>query len=77
MAERCRYCGRTLKRKEPEHARHWPFCSERCKWAELGRWLDGRYVISRPVDQVADDAALAPPRPHAKRPRKPDRGNNS
>ena len=26
-----------------------PFCSERCKMADLGRWLDGDFVISRPM----------------------------
>jgi endogenous inhibitor of DNA gyrase (YacG/DUF329 family) len=64
MAERCRYCKRPLHPEEPEHARHWPFCSERCKMAELGHWFEGRYVLSRPVDQVADDAAgpAKPPR---------------
>jgi len=30
-----------------------PFCSERCKLLDLGRWLDGRYRI--PGDPVADD----------------------
>ena len=30
---------------------HFPFCSERCKLIDLGRWLDGRYQI--PV--VEDD----------------------
>lgn len=30
---------------------YFPFCSERCKLIDLGRWLDGRYQI--PV--VEDD----------------------
>ncbi len=25
---------------------HLPFCSERCKLIDLGRWLDGKYQIS-------------------------------
>lgn len=25
-----------------------PFCSERCKLVDLGRWLDGDYVIPGP-----------------------------
>jgi hypothetical protein len=30
--------------------------------AELGLWFQDRYALSRPVDQVADDAAVkAPP----------------
>ena len=57
MQERCRYCDRLLNPADPEHKRWWPFCCERCKMAELGRWLDDGYVISRPIDEVADDAA--------------------
>jgi len=60
-SHRCRYCSRRLKRSDPEHARFWPFCSERCKMAELGLWFQDRYVISRPADQVADDAAAPSP----------------
>lgn len=26
-----------------------PFCSDRCKMADLGKWLDGDYVLSRPM----------------------------
>ena len=33
-----------------------PFCSERCKLIDLGRWLDGKYQI--PV--VEDEEAEAP-----------------
>lgn len=29
----------------------YPFCSMRCKNVDLGRWLDGAYVISRPIEQ--------------------------
>jgi len=28
-----------------------PFCSDRCKQIDLGKWLDGKYAISRPVEQ--------------------------
>lgn len=31
-----------------------PFCSERCKLIDLGRWLDGSYQI--PVDTNDDEA---------------------
>ena len=34
-----------------------PFCSERCKLIDLGRWLDGKYQI--PV--VEDEEAKSPP----------------
>ncbi len=56
-AERCRYCSRPLDPADKLHATYWPFCSARCRMAELGAWFDERYVISRPMDQVADDAA--------------------
>lgn len=39
-----------------------PFCSERCKLIDLGRWLDGAYQI--PVDtnddEAQDEAAVDP-----------------
>jgi hypothetical protein len=33
-----------------------PFCSDRCKLIDLGRWLDGKYQIA-----VAGDDEDAPP----------------
>ncbi len=35
---------------EPDRPTTYPFCSERCKLVDLGRWLDGKYQIL-----VADD----------------------
>jgi endogenous inhibitor of DNA gyrase (YacG/DUF329 family) len=32
----------------------YPFCCERCKLVDLGRWLDGRYQI--PVDDKDEDS---------------------
>ncbi|HXW54746.1 MAG TPA: DNA gyrase inhibitor YacG [Candidatus Cybelea sp.] len=29
--------------------RHFPFCSERCRWLDLGNWANGKYRISQPV----------------------------
>jgi endogenous inhibitor of DNA gyrase (YacG/DUF329 family) len=37
-----------------------PFCSERCKLIDLGRWLGGRYQI---VTKVEDDDGASPPSP--------------
>ena len=53
----CRYCGRALDPADPVHAQFWPFCAERCCMAELGLWFQERYVISRPLEEVADDAS--------------------
>jgi endogenous inhibitor of DNA gyrase (YacG/DUF329 family) len=35
-------------------AETFPFCSARCRYVDLGRWMDGKYRISRPQ---GDDAA--------------------
>jgi len=29
-----------------------PFCSDRCRKIDLGRWLDERYLVSRPIEQI-------------------------
>ncbi|MGQ9860273.1 MAG: DNA gyrase inhibitor YacG [Thermodesulfobacteriota bacterium] len=33
---------------------HRPFCSERCRLVDLGRWLDESYRISSPLDDESD-----------------------
>ncbi len=44
----------------PDDAPFRPFCSQRCKMADLGAWLDEAYRISRPLraDDVEDDEYL-------------------
>lgn len=32
-----------------------PFCSERCRLIDLGKWASGGYVISSPVTDISDD----------------------
>jgi endogenous inhibitor of DNA gyrase (YacG/DUF329 family) len=43
---RCPTCRKVVLAKDPE----FPFCSERCRTIDLGRWLSGGYVISTPVN---------------------------
>jgi endogenous inhibitor of DNA gyrase (YacG/DUF329 family) len=38
---------------------YFPFCSERCKLIDLGRWLGGKYQI--PVVEEDESDAPAPP----------------
>jgi endogenous inhibitor of DNA gyrase (YacG/DUF329 family) len=38
-----------------------PFCSERCQLADLGRWLAGDYRIAGEPDPKADGAEHAAP----------------
>jgi endogenous inhibitor of DNA gyrase (YacG/DUF329 family) len=35
-----------------------PFCSERCRAIDLGGWLEGKYRISRPVEEEDLDSGL-------------------
>lgn len=32
-------------------AKHLPFCSERCRLADLNNWFRERYVISRKIEE--------------------------
>ena len=38
---RCPICKKTVKSGGPE----FPFCSERCRTVDLGKWASGAYVI--------------------------------
>ena len=42
-----------------EVPKHFPFCCERCKLIDLGRWLDGKYQVPV-VDHRGDDADQPP-----------------
>lgn len=50
----CPICRRALDAVEAQQGPYRPFCSQRCKTIDLGGWLDGRYKISRPVDEERD-----------------------
>ncbi|HEY1272018.1 MAG TPA: DNA gyrase inhibitor YacG [Terriglobales bacterium] len=32
-----------------------PFCSERCRMIDLGKWASGKYVISSPLRDTSED----------------------
>ncbi len=42
---RCPICRTLVLRAAPE----FPFCSERCRLVDLGKWASGKYVISSPL----------------------------
>jgi len=53
----CPICKKVVTdRADREHPNpHFPFCSDRCKLIDLGRWLDGKYQIpiqERPPEDV-------------------------
>ncbi|MFB3813458.1 MAG: DNA gyrase inhibitor YacG [Terriglobales bacterium] len=43
----CPTCRKIVLRTDPE----FPFCSERCRLLDLGKWASGGYVISSPLDR--------------------------
>jgi len=53
---RCPICKKEVKSSAPE----FPFCSERCRTVDLGKWASGGYVISSPVtdteESIQDDS---------------------
>ncbi len=42
---RCPTCRKIVLRDEPD----FPFCSERCRTIELGKWASGGYALSTPI----------------------------
>jgi endogenous inhibitor of DNA gyrase (YacG/DUF329 family) len=59
MHRKCPTCGRALG-EEAAAAPHRPFCSERCRLADLGSWLDGAYRIGSPITEEDLDQGLNP-----------------
>ena len=45
MALRCPTCGTLVLRDAPDL----PFCSDRCRVIDLGKWASGAYRISSPI----------------------------
>ena len=45
MVLRCPTCGLLVHRKDED----FPFCSDRCRKIDLGKWASGAYKISSPV----------------------------
>lgn len=54
---RCPICQTPVPEPTAGQKSFFPFCSDRCKLIDLGRWLDGKYQI--PVSQEeAEDLPL-------------------
>jgi uncharacterized protein len=51
---RCPTCRELVLREEPD----FPFCSERCRLIDLGKWASGGYVISSPITDPEDIETL-------------------
>ena len=42
---RCPICKKSVKSTDPD----FPFCSDRCRLIDLGKWASGAYRISSPI----------------------------
>ena len=56
----CPICKRPIEDPKPGEKSFFPFCSERCKLIDLGRWLGGKYQIpvvdtDQPRDREVDE----------------------
>jgi uncharacterized protein len=47
---RCPICKKPVKSADAD----FPFCSERCRLLDLGKWASGAYVITSPVNDVEE-----------------------
>jgi len=60
---RCPTCRKIVLANDPE----FPFCSERCRLIDLGKWASGGYVIASPLnDPETGDSSY--PNEHIKKP---------
>ena len=50
---RCPICKTAVKRANAD----FPFCGERCRLIDLGKWASGAYVISSPIQDASEEAA--------------------
>jgi len=55
--ETCRTCGRKLSAETKEKSPWYPFCSQRCRWVDLGKWFNQEYRLA--------DEKPPPPRPNS------------
>jgi uncharacterized protein len=54
---RCPICKKVVVSTAPD----FPFCSDRCREIDLGKWASGAYVISSPAqdeEEVIGDSSL-------------------
>ena len=57
----CPICNKNVTVPKKEDAPFRPFCSERCKLIDLGRWFDGDYRVSDPIRPDDLEEGDAPP----------------
>jgi endogenous inhibitor of DNA gyrase (YacG/DUF329 family) len=54
---RCPICKKIVKSGDPE----FPFCSDRCRTIDLGKWASGAYVIASPITDADEQIRESTP----------------
>jgi endogenous inhibitor of DNA gyrase (YacG/DUF329 family) len=54
---RCPICKKAMKSSDPD----FPFCSDRCRTIDLGKWASGAYVIPSPVGDADESIRESTP----------------
>ena len=44
----------TCRKPVRKGAEEFPFCCERCRLIDLGKWASGEYVVSSPAQDISD-----------------------
>ena len=47
----CPTCKKKVQYEQMSDLPAFPFCSDRCKLVDLGRWIDGSYLVSRELNE--------------------------
>ncbi len=53
---RCPICKKAVKSTDAD----FPFCSDRCRIIDLGKWASGAYVIASPVTDADEEVQDRP-----------------
>ncbi|HEY7354040.1 MAG TPA: DNA gyrase inhibitor YacG [Terriglobales bacterium] len=48
----------TCKQAVQSTSEDFPFCSQRCRLIDLGKWASGQYVVSSPVKDISDETGF-------------------
>jgi len=57
---RCPICSKTFTVAKLDHLPSFPFCSDRCRLIDLGRWIDGAYALPVGASAGAEEEDEAP-----------------
>jgi len=55
LTVQCPTCGKRVTRRRPQDAPFFPFCSERCRLIDLGKWFDEEHRISEEAPREEEE----------------------